>query len=556
MDRAGPGTTPATEPVPRPGRRPHRPPALPAGAALREASPLRASGARPGRPEAIAVALTIAFGLAVRIWMLRHPIGTLDSDEAVVGLMARNLLHGHATTFFWGQTYGSPVEAVLAAGVFAVAGSSVPGLKAVPLALSAGAAALVWRTGRRLFSPAAGRWAGALLWIWPPAFVWWSIKAGVYWGSLCLALGVLLGLCRLADHQASAEARTTLAEVAEFAGLGLVTGLAWWANPQTLYLIAPAAVWFSVTLLRRWAYLPVLAAGALAGAAPWLRYNLIHRWASFTSFAPQPSVAGGYLGRVHAFFQTALPMALGLRVPYTGAWLLGAAGRVGYGLVLGAFALWLVVTAASACRRGANRAIRSGLFLGLAALAYPLLFAVSPFSWYVNFPRYLLFLAPIIALLAGWGAGRRWLWLPALAAAVALTLAGVSALARPGVTAPYAPDVRVPASLGPLQGLLARYRVRDAFADYWLAYRTTFETGERTLVDPTYVARDPGIDAAVRASPDPAYLFVSRSVTVARFQAACARLGVPLALYRAGPFTLAVPGRKVLPEQLGAIWQP
>jgi hypothetical protein len=114
----------------------------------------------------------------------------------------------------------------------------------------------------------------------------------------------------------------------------------------------------------------------------------------------------------------------------------------------------------------------------------------------------------------------------------------------------------VPADLAPLDQLLTRYGVRYAFADYWLAYRTTFETGERTLVSPTYVIRDPDIDARVRAAAVPDFIFITASKSFDVFKGLCRSLGVPVAVHSNGRFSLVIPERRVMPEDVHAAWQP
>ena len=480
--------------------------------------------------------------------MLTHPLGALDSDEAVVGLIGLHLLHGHhLPTFFWGQNYGGPHEAVLAALLFAVIRPSPLVLKSVPVLLSAAAAVLTWRIGRIVVGERAGRWAGAIFWATPAAFVWWATKASVYWGSLTLALVVLLLLCRNAQRSRDGTGYPPWREAGEAALLGFATGLAFWANPQTLYVMVPAYLWFAPRILRRWRCLPVIGATALLGAAPWIRYNLIHHWVSF-QFAPQPAVAGGYAGRLRQFFQIALPMALGVKVPYTRAWVFGA---VGVAVVVALLALFVV---------GVFRLPARGRLLVFLAAVYPLLFAYSPYSWYVDHPRYLLFLAPTAAILLGAAMPRR-PFAGAAAGGIGLVLValggfGLAAMNSSGKTAPYGPDVLVPANLAPLDQLLARYHVRYAFADYWLAYRTTFETRETTFVSPTYVVRDPDIDARVRAAPIPDYLFLSASRSLPIFTSLCANLGVPVAVHRSGQFALAIPEKRVMPEDVHPAWQP
>src|SRR5687767_7832504 len=59
---------------------------------------------RAHRVLSLVLAVAIVAGLALRIWVLTTPLGTLDADEAVWGLMARHALDGELSTFYWGQS--------------------------------------------------------------------------------------------------------------------------------------------------------------------------------------------------------------------------------------------------------------------------------------------------------------------------------------------------------------------------------------------------------------------------------------------------------------------
>src|SRR5207344_2022621 len=97
------------------------------------------------------VLAAVLAGAVQRWWVAEHPIGTLTSDGAVIGLMAlRFLHHGQLTAYMWGQSYGGSLEAVLTAVVFAVAGVGTGQLLATVALLSGLCAIVLWRVGRRI----------------------------------------------------------------------------------------------------------------------------------------------------------------------------------------------------------------------------------------------------------------------------------------------------------------------------------------------------------------------------------------------------------------------
>lgn len=424
----------------------------------------------------------IAAGLALRVWMLTTSLGTLDADEAVWGLMARHVLDGELSTFYWGQAYGGTHEVFLTAAVFAVAGSSTLALKLVPMALFAVAALLVWRVGRRTVGEPAARVAAVLFWIWPSYAVWKSLRAhGFYGSALVLSLLVLLLVLRLRDEPSRRDA----------AALGVVVGLGWWATPQFALVTAPAVVWLLVVrrdVLRGfWPALPA----AVLGALPWLVANVRHDWYSF-DYAPG---GGTYLSRFRGFFTATLPMALDLRVPFSLEW---ALGTVVSGLALVALLGWVAFLAV-------RRRDRLGPLLPIV-LAFPFLYAASSFTWLVEEPRYLVLLTPVLALLVAEGLRRPRVAAVALAVAFAFSLTG---LARTEGSFRYETRtglVDVPDDIGPLLDALDARGKRTVQADYWIAERITFESKERIVANSQ---RYPPFTELVEASADPARVFVA-----------------------------------------------
>jgi hypothetical protein len=95
---------------------------------------------------AIVLLIVLARSLVFVFWEQSH----YDSDQAVMGLMAKHLIEGRAfPLFLYGNTYLLGVEAYLAAPVFLIAGVSVATLKFPLLLINLGVALMLLRTLER-----------------------------------------------------------------------------------------------------------------------------------------------------------------------------------------------------------------------------------------------------------------------------------------------------------------------------------------------------------------------------------------------------------------------
>ena len=453
----------------------------------------------PGRSApgafAIIVALFAVAGLALRVWILASPLGALDSDEAVAGLIARHMLDGEIAALYWLGNYGGTLESAVAALVFAVVGSSVIALKLTTLGLWLVAAVLTWRVGIRTIGHRAALAAAALFWIAPTYMVWWSTKARAFYAmGVVLGLLVLLLTLRLRDHGSRRDA----------AVLGIVLGLGWWTTPGVIVLAAPALVWVLWRRPSAVRLVPFALPGFVIGIAPWLAWNFRNGWLSL-DLSPVASEQSTFGDRVTDLFHYVLPTWLGLRVPFSLNWLLGPlAGWVLLGAALAAFAV--LVT-----RR------RPGLEpLLVTAALFPLLYGLSKFTYYVAEPRYVVYLGPVLALLAGSALVTPARAAAVLTAALALSVAGLVQMRRDGLYQPVAQDVRVPAELGGVIDLLEREGETKVLANYWIAYRISFESAERVIATSTGFVRYQPHDELVRRSAYPARVYVRGSKVEAR----------------------------------------
>lgn len=464
------------------------------------ARPARKTASRSARRRSLCVAgvaLVAVVGLVMRLYVLGR--GAVTSDEAVVGLMAREILHGHFFAFYWGQSYGGTPEVFLVAAVVFLLGSSPFALGLAPLLLDAAAAVLVWRAGRYLVGPAAAVVAAAAFWLWPWVLLDQSVEEyGFRFATLVAGLVATLVVARW---------RAGRARGPDWLVLGAAAGLGWWSSPEVMYFLVPAGlVALSHLLARRRRVRARDAAVAVAAFAlaslPWWWRNLGSGFPSLRA-GPQPSFPGSpYVLHLRLFVTKTLPMMLGLKLPFTGDYAFDPP------LARGCYAAALLLLVAGGATLLLRRRAR---WVVLALVCYPFLYALSPYAWYWQDGRYGIYLVPFLALFLGAlgeevaGALSRlvaqgaFLFAGLVRAAVvagALALTVLSAVQSSPVAlvrGTPAEDAAGPSTwstwhldpdflLTRLAARLGRSPVRDYYASYWLAYDLGFFGGGRLVV--------------------------------------------------------------------------
>jgi hypothetical protein len=423
----------------------------------------------------IPLALLLAVAVRTPFWAeaLRTP---LDGDTAVVGLMARHL--GEGTTF-WGQPYGSPLEAWLAAPLVASLGPRADPLRLLYFLLGLALVPLAYALARRL-DPRAALPAAVLMACPPPYFLLLSaLPPPLYPTSLLLGGAlVVIALGVLAAGEKNVRGRLVL--------WGLLAGLALWTHLMTASVVAVTGFVLARRRPRRewaWAFVPLL----LAGGPLFLRLGPGNEATRIVSLeSRQESFAdhlAGLLPRIHE----PIGGLLGTHVPLVAddpEHVVLAPPMVA-GLVVLFYGVGLVLAIRKA--RGRPAAL---LLLAVAATVvalYPLPQRSSPDS--IRFLS-LLYL-PLVALMA-WmpllPGNARPSWIMVLSLACLHLLGGTRLLAAwrsaDRSAAPFlGPD------LGPVLSLLEAQGIRRAYASYAPAYRLTYESDERIVASPPWNAR-------------------------------------------------------------------
>jgi hypothetical protein len=286
----------------------------------------------------IALVLLVLAAL-YRLTLVLHGWPSLDSDEAIVGLMARHILHnGEFPNFFWGQLYLGTLQAYFAAALFAVFGSSLVALRLPVLLLTLGLLAAVYLLGRAAFGRAAGLVTLAWLALGPPyPLIREIVAVGGHQEMLLCAALLLLGvwyrlrqpLAPTRDAQAPEATPPRRSAIrlpgtgrllAYYAGLGIVAGLGFWSDPLILPVLLATAValLFGRTreILSRYGLIFVL--GFVLGALPFLVFNVTNHGASFTQIVTQRSLPGQSRGLPSlASWQSQIGETLAVALPVT-----------------------------------------------------------------------------------------------------------------------------------------------------------------------------------------------------------------------------------------------
>jgi tetratricopeptide (TPR) repeat protein len=241
---------------------------MPPEAESREIAPPR--GQSPSAAELWALGAIVALALGLRAWVLRDlalhdPFFDSPSvDEQMYHEWAASIARGEG---LGGQVFlNGPAYPVLLAAIYRIFGPSLFAAKAVQSALGVLDCALVWALGRRLFTPAIGLGAAAILAVYEQALFYPATL--LLEGAQNTLVLCMLWLCVRADETG---------RPARWAAAGACTGLAALARPTALGFALAMAVWCAlrpgVTRRARGAAALAYAVGVAAAVAPATAYN-------------------------------------------------------------------------------------------------------------------------------------------------------------------------------------------------------------------------------------------------------------------------------------------
>lgn len=430
-------------------------------------------------------------GLILRLDFLVPNSFVIDSDEAIVGLMAKHISEGGAwPVFYYGQHYMGSGEALLAALLFKPFGVSNVSLVVVPLLFSLFLIPLTFALTARIASSVGARIASALMALPPAALVVWSAKArGGFIEVVFLAGAALLLTMIWMARERPAPGRTFW--------LWVIIGLGWWTNNQIIFAALPISIFMGLRLLRdarvkgaarvrRICFHALIAlAGFALGGLPFWYYNLTNNFASFGIFhhGKLQEIAEHFRG----LFLTGLPILAGAKRFWQTADIFPGASWVVLVLYGTTLLIVLLIRLPSlgdlmVLRIDRRKPVELLLVYEAGCVA---IFAVSSYGWLYEAPRYLLPLYPAAFALVGYAADCLWRHSRAICClfiAPFLLLHGASnywgGRALPGEPFVFGGE-RVSKDHTQLIEWLAATNNSFVRTNYWIGYRLAFETNEQ-----------------------------------------------------------------------------
>ena len=496
--------------------------------------------------------------IAARLVLLAADAVPFNSDEAVVGLMARHILQGERPAFFYGQAYLGSTDAWLVAIACAVFGPSVWMIRLVQIALFAATLFTTYPVARRLGLDEWTARAAVMLMALPPTLLTLYTTATLGGYGETLLFGNFLLWIALRLTPSGADFRWVL--------LGFVAGFAFYTFGLILVYLIPIAAWLLAKhrLRARRGYALALI-GFAFGSAPW--------WLSITQLGGSllaelggaavagtlagPGEAGGLALRLINFFIFGVSALFGLRYPWSAEPIIPIAGIVVATIYIGAFLISL---------RRAPRLLWG--MIGVLLITYLLTpFGGDASARYV-LPLYLplsiftaLALAWLKDRLAGWRAGLL------IGLIVGYNLLGVALAAMrvpPGLTTQFDSVTWLDKSRDRalIDFLLARGETRG-YSNYWVVYPIAFLSDEQIVssaqlpyhLDLRYTPRDdryPPYAQAVAESPRAFYITTNHPPLDALVRQRLTGLGVTFEEAAIGNYHVFHGlSRKVEPDEIG-----
>ncbi len=517
------------------------------------------------------------FFLAVilKVGLLSIGAFPFNSDEAIVGLMARHILEGNWPVFFYGQAYMGSLDATLVALGFMLFGSETFVIRMVQTLLYLGTIFLTVKLSARIFkSQLAGLVSGLLLAV-PTVNVtlYTTVSLGGY--GEALLIGALLLFLTI-------QIEKTPDNTLYYLLWGFFSGLGFWAFSLTIAYILPTSIIVVCSLRksrrsRLWVRGAWILIAGIIGALPlliWVFENgvsilVLELFGSAIAVNTGSDILSMLVEHIQHFFLFGITVTLGFRPPWT-------TEPIALLLVPLALTFWLLVFVQIFHRLRDKSSHRASYWMIVGVLgAVILMFVVTPFGSDPS-GRYFLPIYITLAIFAGdffaqpafrINARFRALMLTSIVAFNLWSNLEAASQYPPGMTTQFDAITRIDHRFDEqLVDFLSKHGETRGYSNYWVSYPLAFESDEALIYIPRlpyhldfrYTDRDDRYvpyRVLVEGSDRVAYITTFHPALDVNIRANLHELGVVWDEEKIGDYQIFYNlSRPVRPEEIGELW--
>lgn len=189
--------------------------------------------------------------LIYRVILLALNSFPFNSDEAVVGLMAKHILDGNRPLFFYGQSYMGSLDAFIVAGFFKIFGETVGLIRIVQSILFFITVVTIYYFVIIAFRDHLIAFLSAIFLIFAPVnlILYSSVSLGGYGEAMLIGSLVFLLTAFFIQHL-DGKKNINLQNYLQLTFIGFLSGIGLWTNPLCLTFCAPAILAIIFALLK------------------------------------------------------------------------------------------------------------------------------------------------------------------------------------------------------------------------------------------------------------------------------------------------------------------
>lgn len=254
-----------------------------------------------------------------------------NSDEAIVGLMARHILSGERPIFFYGQAYMGSLDAYIVALGFFIFGIEIWVIRLVQIIIYMGILFTAYAISNKIFRNSLAPVFSLILMAIPSVnqTLYTTISLGGYGEALLLGNLILLIIFKL-DEKKDLEGMSGKNSAVLLILLGFFIGLGLWANGLTLIYSIPSNLFLCWRIIQTnkiknlYRFIIFVSIGFLIGSSPWWFYAIRNSPLALISELTGSAVAvesttwvDRAISHIANFFILGLPVIFGIRPPWS-----------------------------------------------------------------------------------------------------------------------------------------------------------------------------------------------------------------------------------------------